>query len=54
MLEGFLGNASAEKVLLYLEQHGGGYATEIARRFDGLPLHMTQRQLERFERAGAS
>ena len=53
MLEGIFGNASAEKVLLYLEQYGEGYATAIARSFDGLTLNMAQRQLERFERAGA-
>lgn len=53
MLEGIFGNASAEKVLLYIEQYGEGYATEIARTFDGLSLHMAQRQLDRFERAGA-
>jgi hypothetical protein len=53
MLEGIFGNASAEKVLLYLEQYGEGYATAIARTFDGLSLNMAQRQLERFERAGA-
>ncbi len=53
MLEGIFGNASAEKILLYMEQYGEGYATEIARSFDGLTLHMAQRQLERFERAGA-
>jgi hypothetical protein len=53
MLEGIFGNASAEKVLLYLEQYGEGYATAIARTFDSLSLHMAQRQLERFERAGA-
>ena len=53
MLEGIFGNASAEKVLLYLEQYEEGYATAIARTFDGLSLHMAQRQLERFERAGA-
>jgi len=53
MLEGIFGNASAEKILLYLEQYGEGYATEIARSFDDLTLHMAQRQLERFERAGA-
>ena len=53
MLEGIFGNASAEKVLLYLEQYEEGYATAIARSFDGLTLHMAQRQLERFERAGA-
>lgn len=53
MLEGIFGNASAEKVMLYLEFHEEGYATAIARAFDGLSLNMAQRQLERFERAGA-
>lgn len=53
MLEGIFGNASAEKVLLYLEQYEEGYATAIAGTFDGLSLNMAQRQLERFERAGA-
>ncbi len=53
MLEGIFGNASAEKVLLYLDQYEEGYATAIARCFDDLTLHMAQRQLERFERAGA-
>ena len=53
MLEGIFGNASAEKVLLYLEQYGEGYATAIARCFDDLTLNMAQLQLARFERAGA-
>jgi hypothetical protein len=53
VLEGIFGNASAEKVLLYLEQYGEGYATAIARAFDDLSLNMAQRQLDRFERAGA-
>ena len=48
MLEGIFGNASAEKVLLYLEQYEEGYATAIARTFDDLSLNMAQRQLERF------
>lgn len=52
MLEGVFGNASAEKVLLHLEQFEEGYATALARAFDGLSLHMAQRQLDRFERAG--
>ena len=52
MLEGIFGNASAEKVLFYLEQYEEGYATAIARTFDGLSLNMAQRQLERLERAG--
>jgi hypothetical protein len=52
MLKGIFGNASAEKVLFYIEQYGEGYATAIAKAFDGTTLHMVQRQLERFERAG--
>jgi len=52
MLEGIFGNASAEKVLLYLARYGQGYATAIANNFDGLNLRMAQNQLERFERAG--
>ena len=52
MLEGLLGNATAEKVLLYMEQYGEGYAKAIADTFDGVSLSMVQRQLERFERAG--
>ena len=53
MIEGILGNATAEKVLLYMEQYEEGYATAIARAFDGLTLRMVQNQLDRFERAGA-
>lgn len=52
MIEGLLGNATAEKVLLYLEQYGDGYGRAIADTFDGLSLNMVQRQLERFEVAG--
>jgi hypothetical protein len=52
VLEGIFGNATAEKVLLYLEQYGEGYALGIARTFDDLPVSMVQRQLERFEAAG--
>ena len=40
------------KVLLYLEQFDEGHAREIADVFD-VSLSMVQRQLERFERAGA-
>ena len=52
MLEGILGNATAERVLLYMEQYGEGYGKGIADNFDDLTLSMVQRQLERFERAG--
>jgi DNA-binding transcriptional ArsR family regulator len=52
VLEGLLGNATAEKVLLYLEQYEEGYAAAIAANFDGVSLSMVQTQLARFERAG--
>jgi DNA-binding transcriptional ArsR family regulator len=52
MLEGVLGNATAEKVLLYLERYDEGYALGIARAFDDLPVSMVQRQLERLEASG--
>ena len=51
MLEGLVGNATVEKVLLYLEQFEQGYPSEIARIFD-LPVAMVQRQLDRLERGG--
>ena len=52
MIEGLLGNATAEKVLLYLEQYDEGYAKGIADLYEGVTLSMVQRQLARFERAG--
>jgi DNA-binding transcriptional ArsR family regulator len=52
MLEGVFGNSTAERVLLYLEQYGEGYAKAITDTFDDVSLSMVQRQLERFERAG--
>jgi DNA-binding transcriptional ArsR family regulator len=52
MLEGLVGNPTAEKVLLFLEQYGEGYAREIATQFGGVPLSMVQRQLERLEAGG--
>jgi DNA-binding transcriptional ArsR family regulator len=52
MLEGILGNATAEKVLLYLEQYEEGYPTGIADHFEGVALSQVQRQLERLEAGG--
>jgi DNA-binding transcriptional ArsR family regulator len=52
MLEGVFGNATAERVLLYLEQYGRGYAQAIADTFGDVSLSMVQRQLQRLERAG--
>lgn len=51
MLEGIFGNETAEKVLLYIESYGEGYASAIAETFDSA-VHPVQRQLARFERAG--
>ncbi|MDJ0869246.1 MAG: ArsR family transcriptional regulator [Myxococcota bacterium] len=52
MLEGLLGNRTAEKVLLYLEQYGEGYARAIAACFDDVSVSMALAQLKRFEAAG--
>lgn len=52
MLEGIFGNATAEKILLYLEQYEEGYAKALSDTFEDVTLSMVQRQLERFERTG--
>lgn len=52
MLEGLFGNATAEKVLLYLERYGEGYALGIAKTFDDTPVNLVQRQLLRLEASG--
>lgn len=51
LLSGLFGNETAEKVLLYLENYGSGYARKIASTFE-IPVSQTQRQLERLEREG--
>lgn len=51
LLSGLLGNESAEKALLYLENYGQGYARKIAAVY-GVSLSQIQRQLERLERDG--
>ena len=51
MWTGLFGNATAEKVLLYLERYGEGYSMGIAKTFE-LPVSQIQRQLLRFEAAG--
>lgn len=51
MNTGIFGNATAEKVLLYLQQFQEGYALEIAKVFD-LPVSQVQRQLLRLENTG--
>lgn len=52
MLEGIFGNRTAEKVLLYLDQYGQGYARSIATTFEDVSVSMALAQLRRFEAAG--
>ena len=52
MLEGIFGNRTAEKVLLYLDQYGQGYARSIAATFEDVSVSMALAQLRRFEAAG--
>lgn len=51
MLEGLLGNKSAEKVMLALYERGELHASAIAQMFD-TALDPIKKQLERFEEAG--
>ncbi len=51
MIDLLFGGPTAERVLLFLENYGDGYAREIADTFD-IPVSMVQKQLAKFERAG--
>ena len=51
MLESLFGNATVEKVLLYLENYQEGHASEIAMTFS-IPLSVVQKQLKRLEEGG--
>lgn len=51
MLESIFGNATVEKVLLYLQNYNEGYATEIAGTFS-ISLSVVQKQLKRLEDGG--
>jgi len=51
MLEPLLGSRSAEKVLIYIEAFGEGYAREISRFFP-IALNPVQKQLDKFEQGG--
>ena len=50
-LIGLFGSESAYRVLMYLENYGKGYASEIARTF-GIALNQAQNQLKKFEEIG--
>jgi DNA-binding transcriptional ArsR family regulator len=51
ILEGLFGNATASKVLLYLESYGSGYPRAISETFE-VSISQVQRQLERLESEG--
>jgi hypothetical protein len=51
MLEALLGSKSSEKVLIFIEALGEGYAREIS-RFFGLSLSPIQKQLDKLELGG--
>lgn len=51
MLESIFGNATVEKVLLYLQNYNEGYASEIASTFS-ISLSVVQKQLKRLEDGG--
>lgn len=51
MLEAVVGSASAEKVLLYLQNYEQGYGREIAATF-GMAQSQVRKQLEKFESGG--
>ncbi len=51
MLASLFGNETAEKVLLYLQNYGEGYAREIAAAYE-IPLLSVQRQLQKLENGG--
>lgn len=51
MFESLFGNATADKVLLFLARFGEGYPRQIAGNF-AISLNMVQQQLEKLESAG--
>jgi hypothetical protein len=51
MLEPILGSKSSEKVLIFIEALGEGYAREISRFFE-IALDPIQKQLEKLELGG--
>lgn len=50
-LDTLLGNPTAARVLMYLENYDSGYAKRISDTF-GIPVNMVQDQLKKFEAAG--
>lgn len=51
MLESLFGNATVEKVLLYMQNYNEGYASEIGATYS-ISLSVIQKQLKRLEDGG--
>jgi hypothetical protein len=51
MLEPIFGNATVEKILLFLTRYESGYASGMAATF-GVPVNGVQQQLRRLEEGG--
>ncbi len=51
MIEVIFGNSTAEKVLLYINVYGEGYAAAMSNLYN-ISLSMVQKQLRRFEEGG--
>ncbi|MBL8994202.1 MAG: hypothetical protein JNM63_12740 [Spirochaetia bacterium] len=51
MIESLLGNATAEKVLLYIANYGDGHISGIAQTFE-IPKSQVRKQLLRLENGG--
>ena len=50
-LETLFGGKAATRVLLFIQNYGEGYASQIAKTFE-MPLSEVQKQLIKFENAG--
>ena len=50
-LEALFGGKAAAKVLLFVQNYGDGYASQIARTFE-MPVSEVQKQLAKFEDVG--
>lgn len=50
-LAGLFGSKAAYQVLMYMENYGQGYASQIAKTFE-MSLSQAQKQLQKFEQLG--
>jgi hypothetical protein len=51
-LDAIFGNTSATRVLLFVQNYGEGYASQIARTYEDMSVSRALQQLDKFEAAG--